>query len=218
MLLETQRDAVVRYGREMLAADLTAGSSGNLSSIDRDRRLIAISPSGLMYGEITPKDVVVVDLEGRTVDGRHNPSSELAFHLALYQSRSDAGAVVHTHSVYATAMACLNREIPPVHYLIGFAGKKVPVAPYATFGTRALARNLVNTMGENYNGVLLANHGVVTVGENLKAAYTAAESVEFVARICLICADAGEPVVLSETEMERVIEKFKTYGRRSESA
>lgn len=218
MLLEVQRKAVVQCGREMLTAGLAAGSGGNLSCIDRDRGLIAISPSGLTYGEMTPEDVVVVDLEGATADGPHNPSSELAFHLALYRSRPDVGAVVHTHSVYATAMACLHREIPPVHYLIGFAGKKVPVAPYATFGTRALARNVVDTLGETYNGVLLANHGVVTVGESLKAAYAAAESVEFVARICLICADAGEPVALSEAEMRRVIEKFKTYGRRSESA
>lgn len=214
MLLGTEREAVARYGREMLAAGLTAGSGGNLSCSGPDRRLIAISPSGIAYEAVTPEDVVVMDKSGRRVEGYRQPSSELAFHLALYQNRPDVGAVVHTHSVYATAMACLKREIPPIHYLIGFAGNKVPVAPYATFGTDALARNLLEAMGDRYNGALLANHGVVTVGRDLKAAFTAAESVEFVARLWLLCAGAGEPAVLSESEMARVMEKLETYGRQ----
>jgi L-fuculose-phosphate aldolase len=111
-------------------------------------------------------------------------------------------------------MACLRREIPPVHYLIGFAGPKVPVAPYATFGTDALADRLVSAMGVDHNAVLLANHGVVTTGRDLAAAFTAAEAVEFVARICLVAAAAGEPVALDREEMGRVMEKFKAYGRQ----
>ncbi len=213
MLMEIERESVVDYGKRMLAAGLAAGSGGNLSVIDRQRGWVAVSPSGVPYETLRPGDVPLVDLAGTPVDGGLNPSSELPFHLIIYNNRVDVGAVVHTHSVYASAMACLNREIPPIHYLIGFAGRKVPVAPYATFGTEALARGLMETMGSEFNGVLLANHGVVTVGKDLNRAFTAAESVEYVARLCLIITGAGEPEPLSDEEMDRVIKKFESYGR-----
>jgi L-fuculose-phosphate aldolase len=213
MLMEIERESVVAYGQRMSAAGLTTGSGGNLSVINRKRGWIAVSPTGVPYEELNPGDVPLVDLAGTIVDGGLNPSSELAFHLIIYNNRADVGAVVHTHSVYASAMACLRREIPPIHYLIGFAGRKVPVAPYATFGTNALARGLMETLGSEFNGVLLANHGVVTVGSDLRWAFTAAESVEYVARLCLITSGAGEPEYLSDDEMARVIKKFESYGR-----
>ncbi len=214
MLLRDRREAVARYGRKLETSGLTAGTGGNVSCIARDRGMVAITPSGVPYEEVGPADVVVVDLEGRVVEGGLPPSSELAFHRAVYAARPDVEAVVHTHSLYATAMACLRREIPPVHYLLGFAGTRVPVAPYATYGTEALADRLVETLGADRNAALLANHGVVAVGRDLAAAFAVAEAVEFVARICLVAGSAGEPVALDEQEMGRVIEKFKTYGRQ----
>lgn len=216
MVLEEERRTVVDYGMRMVRAGLTTGTGGNLSCRDRVRGLIAISPSGVPYDALKSQDVVVVDLDGNRVEGDLKPSSEIGFHLALYHHRADIGGIVHTHSVYATTLACLHREIPPIHYLIGFAGLKVPVAPYATFGTDALAHNVRQTMGADHNAVLLANHGLVAVGADLPQALNTAEEVEFVARVFCQANAIGDPVALGDDEMTRVIEKFKTYGKQDD--
>ena len=213
MLLADERRAVVDGGKAMARAGLTTGTGGNLSRICRRHGLVAISPSGVDYAAVRPEDVALVDLDGLKVEGGYRPSSELGFHLGLYRRRPDVGAVVHTHSVYATTLACLGWELPAVHYLVGFAGRKVPVAPYATFGTDALAVNVAATMGADINAVLLANHGLVAVGADMRAALNTAEEVEFVARIYYQARCAGSPVILPDREMDVVIEKFKTYGK-----
>jgi L-fuculose-phosphate aldolase len=123
------KEALVHYGRKMATNRLTTGTGGNLSAIDRRSRRVAITPSGLDYFEMTPDDVVMCDLQGNVKQGRRKPSSEINFHLALYHHRADIGAVVHTHSVYASTLACLHLEIPAVHYLVGFSGANVPLAP-----------------------------------------------------------------------------------------
>jgi L-fuculose-phosphate aldolase len=215
MLLLRERDDIVCFGRKLLAAGLTTGTGGNLSIVSRSEGLIAISPSGIEYEEMTPADVPVVDLAGAAVEGIRKPSSELDFHRALYRKRPDIRAVVHTHSVYATTMACLNWEIPAVHYLVAFSGLKVPLAPYATFGTPELAANVAESIGE-FNAVLLANHGLVTVGENLATAFAVAEEIELVARIYYQAKCIGDPVILPDGEMSRVVEKFASYGRKGE--
>ena len=135
MLLRKERGEVARFGVRLLEAGLTTGTGGNLSVFSRRQGLLAISPSGVEYREMKAEHVPLVDCSGVAIDGECKPSSELGFHLALYRERPDIGAVVHTHSVYATTMACLHWEIPAVHYLVGFSGHKVPLAPYATFGT-----------------------------------------------------------------------------------
>jgi L-fuculose-phosphate aldolase len=214
MLLAEERQAVVEGGNAMVHAGLTTGTGGNVSQICRKRGLIAISPSGLDYAAMRPEDVALVDLDdGFTVEGSCKPSSELGFHLALYRQRTEVGAVVHTHSVYATTLACLGWELPAVHYLVGFAGRKVPVAPYATFGTDELAASVAATIDSQFNAVLLANHGLVAVGGDMPTALKTAEEVEFVARIYFQTKCVGQPVLLSDREMDIVIEKFKTYGQ-----
>lgn len=213
MLLQKERSQIVRFGKRMLAARLTSGTGGNLSIFNRDRDLIAISPSGVEYESMMPSDVPIVDMNGATVDGGGRPSSELDFHRSLYYKRSDICAVVHTHSVYATTMACLNWEIPAVHYLVAFSGHKVPLAPYATFGTPELAHNVAEAIGD-CNALLLANHGLVAIGPNLDTAFAVAEEIELVARVYYQAKSIGEPVVLPEDEMSKVIEKFKTYGQK----
>jgi len=160
-----------------------------------------------------PDDVVVVDLHGRVKEGSCTPSSELSAHLGLYRKRDDIGAVLHTHSVYATTIACLHWELPAVHYLVGFAGTKVPLAPYATYGSEELADNICTTIGQS-NAVLLANHGLITVAKDLHTAFVIAEEIELVARIYYQARTAGEPVILPDEEMERVIAKFTTYGQK----
>jgi len=213
VLLQKERSQIVRFGKKLIDARLTSGTGGNLSIFNRERSLIAISPSGVEYDAMAPSDVPIVDLEGAVVDGSRKASSELDFHCSLYSKRPDIRAVVHTHSVYATTMACLHWEIPAVHYLVAFSGHKVPLAPYATFGTPELARNVAESIGD-CNALLLANHGLVAVGANLDTAFAVAEEIELVARIYYQTKCIGEPVILPENEMSRVIRKFATYGQK----
>lgn len=216
MKLKHQRQLIVDYGLKMIRSGLTTGSGGNLSILSKDEDLIAISPTGIDYDCVTVDDVVVVNRQGETVSGTRRPSSEIGFHLALYDNRPEISAVVHTHSVYATTMACLHWEIPAVHYLVAFSGDKVPLAPYATFGSQELATLTVESMG-TYNAVLLANHGLVTVGNDMKSAFNVAEEIELVARIYYQAKSLGQPVLVDGEEMERVIEKFSHYGQQDKS-
>ncbi len=212
MMLQDEREQIVEFGKKLLGAGLTTGTGGNLSVFNREKGLMAISASGLNYLDATPEDVVLMDLDGNIVDSARKPSSEHGFHSVLYKNREDVNAVVHTHSVYATTVACMNMELPAVHYLVGFAGKKVPLAPYATFGSQELAQNVTDTI-ENYNAVLLANHGMITVGKAIGNAFDAAEELELVARIYIQALSAGKPVIVPDDEMEKVIDKFSTYGQ-----
>lgn len=213
MYLENERQMLVKFGRKLITSNLTTGSGGNLSIYNRTEGLVAIKPSGIDYFDMTPEDVVIMTIDGRIVEGDKKPSSEINFHLGLLKNRPDINAVVHTHSVYATTIACLNWELPAVHYLVGFSGNKVPVAPYATFGTPELAQNILRSIG-SYNACLMANHGLVTVGNNMATAFAAAEEIELVARIYYQTKCIGDPVILSDAEMATVCEKFKTYGQK----
>lgn len=215
MILFNERNKIVRFGNKMVTAGLTTGSGGNLSCFNREKNLIAITPSGIEYHEMDPCDILVIKPDGTIVDGSNTPSSETSFHLALYRTRHEICSVVHTHSTYATTFACLNREIPAVHYLVGFSGNKVPLAPYATFGSRELADSITLSI-KHYNAVLLANHGLVAVGTTLSKAFNTAEEIELVARICFQAESIGTPVILSDEEMERVIEKFAHYGPKED--
>ncbi len=214
MRLEKERKEIVTFGRKLLTSGLTAGTGGNLSVANRRKNLIAVTPSGVDYLEMSPEDVVLVGMEGGLIEtSKYKPSSELLFHLALYRRRQDIQAVVHTHSVYATTLASLGWEIPPFHYLVAYSGKKVPLASYATFGSEQLARNVAEAIGDN-NAVLMESHGVVTVGATLAKAFEAAEIIEYVARVYYLAKNLGEPAILSDEEMKKVIEKFKGYGRK----
>jgi L-fuculose-phosphate aldolase len=211
MLLFEERRAVTQYAQQLLSSGLVQGTSGNISVANANKTLVAITPSGVAYEDMVPEDVVVVGMQGMHIDGRLLPSSELKFHLALIKQRPDIFAVVHTHSENATAMACLRWELPPIHYLIGYAGMTVPLAPYATFGSQALTDGICHTIGDG-NAVLLANHGMVAVGPTLKSAFNTAQMVEYVARLYLLTKSVGDPVLLSPEEMKAVLEKFPTYG------
>lgn len=212
MIHEMERNAVVHHCRAMLRAGLTTGSGGNISVRVPGTDHVCISPTGIPYDEMSPDDVPVMDITGNAVEGSRLPSSELPMHLAVYAARPDVHAIVHTHSPYATTFACLREEIPAVHYLVGFAGTHVPVAPYATYGTPELARHAVNTLGEDFSAVLLANHGLLAVGPSCARAFAVAEEIELVARIHFQARAIGQPVILDDAEMQRVIGKFGSYG------
>ena len=213
MILEQERQLIVEYGKLLVSHGLTRGTCGNLSIFNRKSGFAAVSPSGLDYFMISAQDVPVVDLAGHVVDGVRKPTSELPFHLVFYNSREDIGAVVHSHSVHATTLACLGLELPAVHYLIGFAGGNVRCAQYATFGTAELASNAFDAMAGR-KAVLLANHGLIAGGSDLKEAFMIAESVEFCAEIYCRTRAMGQPLVLNDPEMSVIIEKFKNYGKQ----
>jgi L-fuculose-phosphate aldolase len=162
------------------------------------------------YFEIEAEDIMVVSPEGQVVDGDNSPSSETQFHLALYQHRKDVNAVIHSHSVFATAISCLRQEIPPLHYLVGLIGDKIPVTDYATFATKELAENIVKGIG-SANAALLANHGAVSVGPDIETCFIIAEHVELLAQIYIYAKSIGSPVLLDAEEMARLQVKFKQY-------
>jgi L-fuculose-phosphate aldolase len=212
--LEAIRTAIAEAGRELEAARLVQGTAGNLSVRDPSSGSIAITPSGIPYRRIQPADVLLISAAGDLEDGVHRPSSELDMHLALYRARPDVGAVVHTHSPWATTWAVLGHEIPAVHYAIAPMGDALRVAPYATYGTPELAANVVGTLGADY-GVLLASHGVVTVGADLDAAAHNAIQVEFLAEVLWKATQVGDPVILPREELERV--RAQTVSKRSQA-
>lgn len=211
MLLQEQREQVVEYGKRLVTAGLTDGTFGNLSVFDRDRGLMAISPSGMDYFATTPADVVICDLEGNVVDGVWKPSSELDLHRLFYQRRPDVNGVVHTHSTFATVLACLGWAIEPVHYLVAYAGRQVPCIPYYPFGSLELAEAAWAAMGAEYNGCLLGNHGLLAVGGSLSFAFDAAQQLEFLAKVYYYTKLAGGGVNLTPDQLEAVLGKFQTY-------
>ena len=213
MKLEKERQLIVEYGKKLLENNLTTGTGGNLSILNRDQNLLAISPSGVDYYQITKEDIVILDLEKNIIEGNNKPSSELAMHLTVYKNRKDINSVVHTHSIFATSVACLNIDLPPVHYMIAVAGDKVPCADYASFGTDKLAQNAVESLGKKYKAVLLSNHGLLSCGKDISEAFNIAEEIEYVAEVYLRTKAVGDPVIISSEEMNKMETAFKNYGQ-----
>lgn len=213
MKMQDERQAIVAYGQKMSAQGLAPGTSGNLSCFDPQTGLMAIGPSGLDYDAVTPLDVVVLDLNGKLVEGFRKPSSEHGLHAAFYRRKPHVRAVVHTHSPFCTTFACLGKPLRAVHFAIAGAGSaEVPCAPYQTFGTPELAESAVSACGAG-SAVLLANHGLVACGPNLYAAFALAVNLEFVAELQWRCMAVGDPVVLRERDLAGAIEGFRHYGQ-----
>jgi L-fuculose-phosphate aldolase len=164
------------------------------------------------YDRITPDDVVILSEKGDVLSSRKQPSSEIPLHLEFYKTRPETGAVVHTHSLHISVLACLGWEIPPFHYLMASFGGKIPVAPYAPFGSRELALSAVHVTGEG-NAVILANHGLVTVGHNLREAFSFAETAEFLAEIYFKTKCVGEPQCLDDRQVAELAKLFENYSR-----
>ena len=176
-----------------------------------------ITPSGKRYEETNPQDIVFVADDGSVPDGQLNPSSEWHFHLAAYHTRPDRNALVHTHSLHATVLACAHRSIPAFHYMVGVAGgKDVPCVPYATFGTEELARHVAVGLAER-DACLMSNHGQIACGTSLAQALELSLEVEVLAEQYYKLLVLGEVHVLDDAEMSRVLERFKAYGRNAEA-
>jgi len=207
--MKQEREQIVRYCRLMQSRGLTRGTGGNISI--RSGICIAISPSGVEYETMTAEDVPVVDMKGNILYGTLAPSSELSMHIACYRRRRDISAIVHTHSTFATVLACMEMPIPPVHYLIGYAGDSVPCIPYYPFGSQQLAL----AAGENLtqNALLLGHHGLLAAGPNIERAFAAAEEVEFVAEIYWRTQAMGGARNLTSEQMADVRRRFADYGQ-----
>lgn len=213
----TLRREIIATCLGMNATGLNQGTSGNVSARWGDSLLI--TPSGVPYEELTPKDIVAMPLarDDGGYFGKLAPSSEWHFHHDILRARPDVGAVVHTHSIHATALAICGTEIPAVHYMIAAAGgPTIRVAPYATYGTAELSRHALAAL-EGRSACLLANHGVIATGPTLKRALWLAGEVETLARQYILACGFGEPRLLPDDEIARVVEKFKSYGPRAKS-
>lgn len=213
MLMQAEREQIVEYGKKLVTTGLTKGTGGNLSIYNRDKKLMAISPSGIDYFQIKPEDVVILSINGEKVDGDKTPSSEHEMHRIIYERRTDIDAVIHTHTMYATTLSCLNWDLPAVHYLVAFAGLDVRCAKYATYGTKELAENAFEAMRDR-KAVLLANHGLLAGANDLLNAFNVTEEIEYCSELYYRTKSVGQPVILPIEEMTLMIEKFKTYGQK----
>ncbi|GMU06816.1 MULTISPECIES: class II aldolase/adducin family protein [Corallococcus] len=204
------REAMVATARRMNTSGLNQGTSGNLSQ--RVEGGFLLTPSGMNYETMTPEDLVLMRFDG-SHEGHRKPSTEWQLHRDLLQARPEVGAVLHSHSMFSTTLACLRRGIPAFHYMVSAAGgTDVRCAEYATFGTPELARNMMVAL-EGRKACLLANHGLVAVGADLPAAFKLAVEVETLAAMYWRALQLGEPVLLDDAEMERVFQQFRGYGQ-----
>ena len=211
--LNEYRQLLLNYGLKMLTDNLTTGTGGNISVALRDEGVIAITPSGIDYDQLEPADISLIDFDGRRLEGE-KPSSEWQLHLKLYNLRPEINAVVHTHSRFATTLALLNQPLPACHYLIGVAGcKEIRVAPYATFGTEELAEKTAAALGSTDRCILMANHGLIAIGNGLASAYDTALYIEEVAELYHRARAIGKPVILNDQEMNEALIRFQSYGR-----
>ncbi len=208
------RQAVIDTAQAMSASGLSPGKSGNVSARADAGGAMLITPTGVAYDALTLETIVRVEADGSCVPGQLLPSSEWHFHLAIYAARADAGAIVHTHSEAATALACTDRSIPAFHYMVAVAGgRDIRCAPYATFGTSALAASAVAAL-DGRMACLLAHHGQIALGPSPAKALALAEEVEVLARQYTRALTLGGVSVLDDAEMDRVLRKFATYGQQ----
>lgn len=205
------RGELVQTARRMSDLGLSPGMSGNVSV--RTAGGFLVTPSGLPYADLGPADCVEVRMDGEVRPGQRTPSSEWRLHLDIYAARADAQAIVHTHSLFCTTVACLRRPIPAIHYMVVLAGSdEIPCAEYATFGSPELAASVVRALGRGH-ACLMANHGMVALGPTLPAALKLAAEVETLASQYWHASQLGAPHVLDAGELQRVRHRFAAYGQ-----
>jgi L-ribulose-5-phosphate 4-epimerase len=214
MLLKEIREELVELNQALPANRLVVWTGGNVSIRDPKSGLVAIKPSGIMFPDLTPENMVVVDLEGNLVEGDLSPSSDTASHLYIYRHREDINGVVHTHSDYATAFAAVGMPIPAVLTAIGDEfGGPIPCGDFALIGSEAIGKAVLDAIG-NTTAVLLKNHGVFTIGKSGRAALKSAVMVEDVARTVWLAKQLGEPCEISQANLEKLNQRYmNVYGQ-----
>jgi len=205
------RDELIATARRMSELGLAPGTTGNVSV--RTARGFVVTPSGMAYDQLRGDDAVAIDLDGTIRPGQRVPSTEWRLHRDILAARPDVHAIVHTHSLFCTSVSCLRRPIPAIHYMIVLAGSdEIPCADYATFGTAELAASVVRALGRG-RACLMANHGMVALGDSLAAALRLAADVETLAAQYWHAAQLGQPHVLPRDELDRVRAQLASYGQ-----
>ena len=208
------RAELLAITHQLAALGLNKGTSGNVSVRHQDGFLI--TPSGIDVAEMQTSSMVMMSMDG-TPQSEGKPSSEWRFHRDIYQAKPHVGSVVHTHSMFATTLACLQKDIPAFHYMIAMAGgDNIPCAPYALFGTQELSDGAVAAL-EDRKACLLANHGMIATGRDLKQALAITQEVETLCEQYWRALQIGQPYILSQEEMAEVFEQFKGYGSWNQS-
>jgi L-fuculose-phosphate aldolase len=204
------RSELVRIATRLDEQGLNRGTSGNLSA--RFKEGMLITPSGMGAEGLSEDDIVFVHMDG-TSRGRWQPSSEWLFHRDIYAQRAEVGAVVHTHSTAATALACLRKDIQPFHYMIALmGGDNIRCAKYATFGTQELSDNALLAL-RGRKACLLSNHGMIAAGKDLAETFRITVEVETLSEMYLLALQAGEPVLLTAKEFQDAQNRFASYGK-----
>ena len=207
------RKEIISTAMQMSDAGLGVGMSGNIS-VRVDGGFL-ITPSGMKYNDLLPEDIVFVDFEGKA-SGTRKPSSEWRFHKDIYKSIDQANAIVHAHPPYSTALACLGKEIPAFHYMVAVAGgDNIRCAEYHLFGTQELSDAATKAL-KGRRACLLANHGLIAHGKTLEKAFSLALEVESIAQQYQLALQIGTPTILSDEQMQEVIERFKSYGENAQ--
>jgi L-ribulose-5-phosphate 4-epimerase len=214
MMLDTLRFEIYKLHLELPRNNLVAWTSGNLSGRDPGSGLVVIKPSGIRYEDLTPENMVVVDLEGKLIEGEYKPSSDTAAHLYIYRHRPEINGVVHTHSTFATAFAAAGKPIPPVLTAISDEfGGHIPLGAYARIGGDEIGRVLIESIG-NSPAILMKNHGVFTIGKTPEAAVKAAVMVEDVARTVFYAMQLGPLDEIPAEEIARAHRRYlEEYGQ-----
>jgi L-fuculose-phosphate aldolase len=209
------REEIAKVAKALILTGLVTGTSGNVS-VRTPEGNVLVTPSGVDYEVLGPKDVVLVDLDMNVLEGTLVPSTETPMHTGIYKARQDVDAVVHTHSRFATTLACLGWEIPPVHYMLTTLGPdgRVPLAPYTLYGTEELADHAANALGGSHYACLLRTHGTIAVGESAEKAFSRTVVLEEMAEVYYRARLAGEPILLTPEEVDEVAGKITTgYGQ-----
>ena len=214
-MLESLKEEVLQLNLELVRNNLVAWTSGNVSARDSQSGLVVIKPSGIRYEDLRSSDMVVVDLDGKVMEGDLLPSSDTASHLYIYRARPDVGGVVHTHSRYATAFAAVGMSIPCV--LTAMAdefGGPIPCGGFALIGGDEIGKIVVETIG-NSPAVLLKNHGVFTIGKTPLTAVKAAVMTEDVAATVWLALQLGTPDVIPSDDVKKLHDRYtNVYGQK----
>jgi len=213
-MLERLKEELVELHLELPKNNLVVWTGGNISARDPESGLVVIKPSGIRYEEMRPEHMVVMDLEGRIIEGDLKPSSDTASHLYIYEHRADVGGVVHTHSVYATAFAAVNKPIPVVLTAIADEfGGPIPCGGFALIGDEAIGKVVIESIGKS-PAVLLKNHGVFTIGKNAKSAVKAAVMTEDNAKTVWLAMQIGTPDEIPQVDVENLYHRYThVYGQ-----
>ena len=213
--MKNLKEEVIKFAKKLNTTNLSPLRSGNISVRAKVNNFdgFLITPSGKKYETLKTDEIVFVSLNGEYVDNGQIPSSEWKFHQDIYLNKEQAKAIVHAHSLYATAVSAFGKPIPAFHYMVAIAGgDNIRCSKYAIFGTRDLSKNIIKAL-ENRKACLMSNHGQVVFGENLDEAFELAEEIENICHQYIITLKVGKPRILSSQEMKNVLNKIKNYKK-----